>query len=149
MVAVCTKSSPLKDTKAVLRNHVRLLRLNAMHPGVKCDRRRRCLRVRNRGTIMATAMAVTKEGVKEKLLTALQSHAASAEGDLQMYMAKKYVTAEQKAVLQQLIIDFFANVPGANAPEKLGKWLQARQCPASGVVSKDVNRHILSMGYVH
>ena len=74
---------------------------------------------------------------------------ASAEGDLQMYMAKKYVTAEQKAVLQQLIIDFFANVPGANAPEKLGKWLQARQCPASGVVSKDVNRHILSMGYVH
>ena len=95
------------------------------------------------------AAVVTKEGVKEKLLIALRSHATSAEGDLQMYMANKYVTIEQRAALQQLIIDLFANVPGANAPEKLGKWLQASQCPASGVVTKDENRHILSMGYVH
>ena len=75
------------------------------------------------------AAVVTKEGVKEKLLIALQSHAASAEGDLQMYLANKYVTSEQRAALQQLIIDFFDHVPGANAPEKVGKWLQVHQFP--------------------
>jgi hypothetical protein len=70
-------------------------------------------------------VASSKEGVKEKLLTALQTHSESAEGDLQKYLASKYVTNEQKAALREETIDFFALVAGADAPEKLGKWLQA------------------------
>jgi len=70
-------------------------------------------------------VASSKEGVKERLLTALQTHAESAEGDLQKYLASKYVTNEQKAALREEMIDFFALVAGADAPEKLGKWLQA------------------------
>ena len=71
---------------------------------------------------LAMPVASSKEGVKEKLLTALQTHSESAEGDLQKYLASKYVTNEQKAALREETIDFFALVAGANAPEKLGKW---------------------------
>lgn len=84
-------------------------------------------------------VAASKEEVKAKLLAALQSHAESADGDLQKYLASKYASMEQKNALRQQMIDFFTMVPGANGPEKLGKWLQASGLPVAPCGDKRVD----------